>query len=209
MQLQSRWRSAPASICGRARSLVMTPQLQQAIKLLQFSNIEVAAFVEEELERNPLLERDERADAGAAERPAPDQAAARRQRRTGRRRRRRALATCCRPRRRAAGHADHAETVRPRRRRRTAVAAPGRGGSRRFRGRRPRHRRLSPNAPHPARASRRAAAPDLRRPGRPADRRAPDRAARARRAACRSTPAAIADGAGRRRWSGSRRCAAA
>lgn len=39
--------------------LVMTPQLQQAIKLLQLSNIELAEFCEQELERNPLLERDE------------------------------------------------------------------------------------------------------------------------------------------------------
>jgi len=38
----------------------MTPQLQQAIKLLQLSNIELASFVETELEQNPLLERDER-----------------------------------------------------------------------------------------------------------------------------------------------------
>jgi len=43
----------------QGQSLVMTPQLQQAIKLLQMSNIEVQAFVEQELERNPLLERDE------------------------------------------------------------------------------------------------------------------------------------------------------
>jgi len=35
----------------------MTPQLQQAIKLLQLSNIELGAFVEAELERNPILER--------------------------------------------------------------------------------------------------------------------------------------------------------
>ncbi len=41
------------------QSLVMTPQLQQAIKLLQLSNLELAAYVEAELERNPLLERDE------------------------------------------------------------------------------------------------------------------------------------------------------
>lgn len=41
----------------QGQSLVMTPQLQQAIKLLQFSSTELAAFVEEELERNPLLER--------------------------------------------------------------------------------------------------------------------------------------------------------
>jgi RNA polymerase sigma-54 factor len=44
----------------QSQSLVMTPQLRQAIKLLQSSNMEVVAFVEEELERNPLLERDER-----------------------------------------------------------------------------------------------------------------------------------------------------
>ena len=40
------------------QQLVMTPQLQQAIRLLQYSNIELAAFVETELERNPLLEHD-------------------------------------------------------------------------------------------------------------------------------------------------------
>ncbi len=60
----------------QSQSLVMTPQLRQAIKLLQSSNMEVTAFVEEELERNPLLERDERgeprtaADERAAD-PAP------------------------------------------------------------------------------------------------------------------------------------------
>lgn len=43
----------------QSQSLVMTPQLQQAIKLLQLSNLDLAAFVEQELERNPLLERDE------------------------------------------------------------------------------------------------------------------------------------------------------
>ena len=41
----------------QSQSLVMTPQLQQAIKLLQLSNLELSAFVEAELERNPLLER--------------------------------------------------------------------------------------------------------------------------------------------------------
>ena len=44
----------------QAQTLVMTPQLQQAIKLLQLSNLELTAYVEQELERNPLLERDER-----------------------------------------------------------------------------------------------------------------------------------------------------
>jgi RNA polymerase sigma-54 factor len=57
----------------QTQSLVMTPQLRQAIKLLQYSNVEVASFIEEELERNPLLERDERAEADYAERAAPDQ----------------------------------------------------------------------------------------------------------------------------------------
>lgn len=42
-----------------SQSLVMTPQLMQAIKLLQLSSMDLAAFVDAELERNPLLERDE------------------------------------------------------------------------------------------------------------------------------------------------------
>ena len=41
----------------QGQALVMTPQLQQAIKLLQLSNLELSEFVEAELERNPLLER--------------------------------------------------------------------------------------------------------------------------------------------------------
>ena len=62
----------------QTQSLVMTPQLRQAIKLLQSSNMEVVAFVEEELERNPLLERDEgerdgdRGGAGPGEAPGSD-----------------------------------------------------------------------------------------------------------------------------------------
>src|SRR4249920_3634196 len=43
----------------QGQALVMTPQLQQAIKLLQLSNVELTEFVEGELERNPLLEREE------------------------------------------------------------------------------------------------------------------------------------------------------
>ena len=43
----------------QSQQLVMTPQLQQAIRLLQLSNLELGTFVEGELERNPLLERDE------------------------------------------------------------------------------------------------------------------------------------------------------
>ena len=49
----------------QGQALVMTPQLQQAIKLLQLSNVELQEFVEGELERNPLLEREE----GSAEAP--------------------------------------------------------------------------------------------------------------------------------------------
>lgn len=55
---------APRLDLRQSQSLVMTPQLRQAIKLLQSSNLEVAAFVEEELERNPLLEREEAEGAG-------------------------------------------------------------------------------------------------------------------------------------------------
>ena len=62
----------------QTQSLVMTPQLRQAIKLLQYSNVEVTSFVEEELQRNPLLERDETAELPATERAAPDQAGKRR-----------------------------------------------------------------------------------------------------------------------------------
>ncbi len=43
----------------QSQSLVMTPQLQQAIKLLQLSNMELTEFVEQELQENPMLERDE------------------------------------------------------------------------------------------------------------------------------------------------------
>jgi RNA polymerase sigma-54 factor len=53
----------------QAQSLVMTPQLQQAIKLLELSNQDLTAYVEEELERNPLLER-----ADESEREAPFEA---------------------------------------------------------------------------------------------------------------------------------------
>ena len=51
----------------QSQALVMTPQLQQAIKLLQLSNMELADYIEHELEQNPLLERDEGANDPAAE----------------------------------------------------------------------------------------------------------------------------------------------
>ena len=50
----------------QSQTLVMTPQLQQAIKLLQLPNLELAAYVAQELEQNPLLEPAEAADDGAA-----------------------------------------------------------------------------------------------------------------------------------------------
>src|SRR5581483_6913010 len=52
----------------QAQSLVMTPQLQQAIKLLELSNQDLIAYVETELEQNPLLERgdDERSAESSA-----------------------------------------------------------------------------------------------------------------------------------------------
>jgi DNA-directed RNA polymerase specialized sigma54-like protein len=39
-----------------SQQLVMTPQLQQAIKLLQMSNLQVAEYLAGEVEKNPLLE---------------------------------------------------------------------------------------------------------------------------------------------------------
>ncbi|MFV0279545.1 MAG: RNA polymerase factor sigma-54 [Rhodoblastus sp.] len=56
----------------QGQALVMTPQLLQAIKLLQFSHIELAAFVQDELDRNPLLERIEEGENPAADAPAID-----------------------------------------------------------------------------------------------------------------------------------------
>ena len=53
----------------QGQAMVLTPQLLQAIKLLQMPNSELAAFIENELERNPLLDR-------ADDRPSPEAAAA-------------------------------------------------------------------------------------------------------------------------------------
>src|SRR5262245_38499519 len=55
----------------QSHALVMTPQLMQAIKLLQLSNLDLAAYVEGELERNPLLERDGDGAGPADGAPAP------------------------------------------------------------------------------------------------------------------------------------------
>ena len=60
----------------QTQALVMTPQLMQAIKLLQLSSLDLAAYVDGELERNPLLERasddDGPAPAAPALRPNPE-----------------------------------------------------------------------------------------------------------------------------------------
>jgi RNA polymerase sigma-54 factor len=56
----------------QTQSLVMTPQLQQAIKLLQFSSLELREYVEAQLEQNPLLEADESSDAFESSEATPD-----------------------------------------------------------------------------------------------------------------------------------------
>ena len=50
----------------QSQALVMTPQLMQAIKLLQLSSLDLAAYVDGELERNPLLERAGEDEVGSA-----------------------------------------------------------------------------------------------------------------------------------------------
>ncbi len=68
----------------QSQALVMTPQLQQAIKMLQLNNYEIMAYVDEQLEQNPLLERtdneEQRPDPAAPladdEAPPPEEAAA-------------------------------------------------------------------------------------------------------------------------------------
>ena len=52
----------------QSQSLVMTPQLQQAIRLLALSNLEIESFVAEEIERNPLLEAGEMRETVTADR---------------------------------------------------------------------------------------------------------------------------------------------
>ena len=46
----------PSLSIRQSQSLVLTPQLAQAIKLLQLSNLELEAYIAEELAKNPLLE---------------------------------------------------------------------------------------------------------------------------------------------------------
>lgn len=58
----------------QSQVLVMTPQLQQAIKMLQLSNLELTDFIDTEIQQNPLLERREAEPEEAA--PAADAAGA-------------------------------------------------------------------------------------------------------------------------------------
>jgi RNA polymerase sigma-54 factor len=60
----------------QVQSLVITPQLMQAIRLLQMSGLELERFVAAELEQNPLLELDETGEPATAE-FAPEADAAR------------------------------------------------------------------------------------------------------------------------------------
>jgi RNA polymerase sigma-54 factor len=62
----------------QSQSLVMTPQLMQAIKLLQLGSLDLVAYVDAEVERNPLLDRDDGEERTVVEvqpdgfdRPAP------------------------------------------------------------------------------------------------------------------------------------------
>ena len=52
---------------NQSQSLVMTPQLQQAIKLLQLNNLELSNYIEEEIEKNPFLERKNKNDINRSE----------------------------------------------------------------------------------------------------------------------------------------------
>lgn len=56
----------------QSQQLVMTPQLQQAIKLLQMSNLELASFVETEMEKNPLLKPEVDIPDSKLDDPEPD-----------------------------------------------------------------------------------------------------------------------------------------
>ena len=56
----------------QAQSLTLTPQLMQSIRLLQLSHLELNDFVEAELLRNPLLEREDGGEPAAGDGETPD-----------------------------------------------------------------------------------------------------------------------------------------
>lgn len=65
---------APRLDLRQSQSLVMTPQLQQAIKLLALSNLEIETFIGDALEANPLLEAGEvRREDGETVEPSPEE----------------------------------------------------------------------------------------------------------------------------------------
>ncbi|HTZ39664.1 MAG TPA: RNA polymerase sigma-54 factor, partial [Syntrophales bacterium] len=55
-----------------SQQLIMTPQLQQAIKLLQLSRIELVDMIQQEMEENPLLEERSTEEFGDEGAPAPE-----------------------------------------------------------------------------------------------------------------------------------------
>jgi len=56
----------------QSQGLTLTPQLMQSIRLLQLSHLELNSFVEAELLRNPLLEREDGAEPGEDATEAPE-----------------------------------------------------------------------------------------------------------------------------------------
>ncbi|MCW4462703.1 RNA polymerase factor sigma-54 [Sphingomonas sp. BT-65] len=68
---------APRLDLRQSQSLVMTPQLQQAIKLLALSNLEIETFIAEELEKNPLLDSSSGEEREPGDAPEPEPAAER------------------------------------------------------------------------------------------------------------------------------------
>src|SRR4051795_7681426 len=55
----SRMALSPRLEVRQSQSLTLTPQLMQSIRLLQLSHLELNVFVDAELLRNPLLERED------------------------------------------------------------------------------------------------------------------------------------------------------
>ncbi len=67
---------SPRLVQRQTQTLTMTPHLQQAIKLLQLSNLELNDFIDRELERNPLLEPEDQDGGLGAEEATAEEAGA-------------------------------------------------------------------------------------------------------------------------------------
>ena len=196
----------------QGQALVMTPQLLQAIKLLQLSQLDLAAYVDAELERNPLLERAE-GESGPSERRGRGRSeilGGSRRRRRGRRLRRRRPSPGSPPtltpsRRRDRERPRHPPRQRLPRREPDPCPRGGRGrhalaDAGALRQHRRQLRRRGPGFrgdPHrrdlPARASRRPARPRHPRSHGPADRRLPDRCRRRCRLPARDPSTSVAE----------------